>query len=113
LEDEFNRKIERLNTSISTASEGTKAQLMEQLKIEIASKANLLSKQTDLEIEVKQLKKTQLKEEELKAKELEEDTKKKRTRKEKIRSNPSNENERTKKEIIRFYVDTRKSCKKD
>jgi len=32
LEDEFNRKIDKLKSSIATASEGTKAQLMEQLK---------------------------------------------------------------------------------
>jgi len=56
---------------------------MEQLKIEIASKTNLLSKQTNLEIEVKQLK-NQLKEEEQKAKELEEDTKKKEQEKKKL-----------------------------
>ncbi len=83
LEDEYNKKIERLKNSIATASEGTKAQLMEQLKAEMASRASLLAKQTNLEIEVKQLK-NQLKEEEQKAKELEEETKKKEAEKKKL-----------------------------
>jgi len=94
LEDEHNRKIDKLKNSLETATGGAKLALLEQLKTEIASKANLKTKQENLEKEVHELK-NQLKEEEKKSERTGRRDKEEGGRKETFRSSSQNENERT------------------
>ncbi len=99
IEEEYTRKIEKLEERIKGATGGAKALLLQQLQQEKESKENLLEKQSDLEREVADLKK-QLKEEELKAQRLEEETKRKEEEKKRLDVMHKNKMRELKKKLL-------------